>query len=190
MIGIRFHGRGGQGVVIASQVLTQAYLIEYPGLYVQAFPEFGAERRGAPVTAFLLYADKRRSRIETPDHLVIFDASLIRETGALRGLKPDGWIILNTDSPENIKSLTENYNTCWVNAAKIAREHSIGQSTQPIINTAILGAFAKASIYFQSGQISIDSVKKAIEISKDIPNQENNIQACVASFERSEIIKI
>lgn len=189
MIGIRFHGRGGQGVVIASQILTQAYLIEYPGLYVQAFPEFGAERRGAPVTAFLLHMDKRRNRIETPDHLVIFDESLIRETGALKGLKTEGWIILNTDSPENIKSLTENYNTCWVNAAKIAREHGIGQSTQPIINTVILGAFAKASTYFQSGQISMDSVKKAIEIS-DILNQENNIQACVASFERSEIIKI
>ncbi len=188
MVGLRFHGRGGQGVVTASQILAQAYLIEYPNLYVQAFPEFGADRRGAPVVAFLMHTDKRRSRIETPNHVIVFDESLIKETDALNGLKPDGWIIINTTTPENAKCLAENYSVCWIDASKIAREYNIGQPTQPIINTVILGAFSKASAHFQFGQINVDSVKKAIEISKDIPNTENNLRACVNAFEHGEIV--
>ncbi len=188
MVGLRFHGRGEQGVVTASQILAQAYLIEYPNLYVQVFPEFGAERRGAPVVAFLMHTDKRRSRIETPDHVIVFDESLIKETDALKGLKPDGWIIINTATPENAKRFTKNNNICWINAGKIAKEYNIGQSAQPVINTVILGAFSKASAYFQSGLVNINSVKKAIEISKDIPNPDNNIQACVNAFEHSEIM--
>ncbi|MFH1757891.1 MAG: 2-oxoacid:acceptor oxidoreductase family protein, partial [Pseudomonadota bacterium] len=98
MIEIRIHGRGGQGAVIASEVLASAFFKE--GKFVQAFPAFGVERRGAPVTAFTRVDDQPiriRNFIYEPDHIIILDPTLIESTQVDSGLKENGWIIINTD---------------------------------------------------------------------------------------------
>ena len=100
MIEIRIHGRGGQGAVIASEVLASAFFKE--GKFVQAFPAFGVERRGAPVAAFTRVDDQPiriRHFIYEPDHIIILDPTLIESTQVDSGLKENGWIIINTDRP-------------------------------------------------------------------------------------------
>ena len=98
MIEIRFHGRGGQGAVIASELLAQAAFLE--GKYPQSFPFFGVERRGAPVTAFTRIDDapiRIRTSITAPDIVVVLDAGLMRTINVTAGLKPDGLLLANTD---------------------------------------------------------------------------------------------
>ena len=100
MIEIRIHGRGGQGAVIASEVLASAFFKE--GKFVQAFPAFGVERRGAPVMAFTRVDDQPiriRHFIYEPDHIIILDPTLIESTQVDSGLKENGWIVINTDRP-------------------------------------------------------------------------------------------
>ena len=106
MIEIRIHGRGGQGAVIASEVLASAFFKE--GKFVQAFPAFGAERRGAPVAAFARVDDQPiriRHFIYEPDHIIILDPTLIESTQVDSGLKEGGWIIINTDRPPKVRAL-------------------------------------------------------------------------------------
>jgi 2-oxoacid:acceptor oxidoreductase gamma subunit (pyruvate/2-ketoisovalerate family) len=158
---IRFHGRGGQGAVIGSEVLAQALFIE--GKYVQSFPAFGVERRGAPVTAFCRMDDKPihlRNQIYRPDHLVVLDASLLQTTAVTQGLKPNGMIILNgkSDPAYYAKLIGDEFQLFVVNAGAIAVTYGLGSSANPIVNTAILGAFSKAT-----GLVTIAAVEKAIE---------------------------
>ena len=97
MIEIRFHGRGGQGAVIASKILASALFKE--GKHAQAFPAFGGERRGAPVMAFTRFDKKnitRRSMVYEPDHVVILDESILGVADVTSGLKEGGWILINT----------------------------------------------------------------------------------------------
>jgi pyruvate ferredoxin oxidoreductase gamma subunit/2-oxoisovalerate ferredoxin oxidoreductase gamma subunit len=176
---IRFHGRGGQGAVIGSEVLARALFIE--GKYVQAFPAFGVERRGAPVTAFCRMDDKPiylRNQIYHPDHLVVLDASLLQTTGVTLGLKPDGMIIINGKSdPAYYENLIgDDFQFFVVNASAIAVAHGLGSPANPIVNTAILGAFSKAT-----GLVNIDAVEKAIEDYVPL-NQKNNRKAARDAF--------
>ena len=109
MIEVRIHGRGGQGAVIASQILAGAAFLE--GLHVQAFLSFGSERRGAPVTAFLRL-DKSPvqvgSEVYRPDGVIVLDQSFIALSlvNVFAGLKPGGWIVINTSkAPEEFTGL-------------------------------------------------------------------------------------
>jgi pyruvate ferredoxin oxidoreductase gamma subunit/2-oxoisovalerate ferredoxin oxidoreductase gamma subunit len=171
---IRFHGRGGQGAVIGSEVLAHALFIE--GKYVQAFPAFGVERRGAPVTAFCRMDDKPiylRNQIYRPDHLVVLDASLLQTIGLTQGLKPNGTVIINGKSkPAYYKNLIgDDFQLFVVNAGAIAVARRLGSPANPIVNTAILGAFSRAT-----GLVNIASVEKAIE--EYVPlKKKNNRQA-------------
>lgn len=159
MIQIRFHGRGGQGAVVASQVLADAAFRE--GKDVQAFPYFGVERRGAPVTAFTKIDDEHirdKSMIYTPDYVVVLEASLIQAVNVTEGLKETGMVLVNTgEDPEKIAKQIGFDNVATVNATKIALENKLGSKVQPIVNTGIVGAFAKVS-----GLVSIESVEQAI----------------------------
>src|SRR5512139_1730304 len=105
MIEIRIHGRGGQGAVVASAVLASALF--YDGRYVQAFPAFGVERRGAPVMAFTRWDFKPiriRTNIYQPDHLIVLDRTLLSEgAGVTAGLKEHGWILVN--SPRDLEGV-------------------------------------------------------------------------------------
>jgi 2-oxoacid:acceptor oxidoreductase gamma subunit (pyruvate/2-ketoisovalerate family) len=157
---LRIHGRGGQGAVIASKVLAVAVFRE--GRWVQSFPAFGVERRGAPVTAFLRVADapiRLRCEITAPDDLIVLDPTLVAAIDVAAGLKPGGGILINTDRPpSHYPDLTSRYRVATVDAGRIASDHGIGTRTQPIVNTAILGAFAR-----WSGLVSLDSVCAAIQ---------------------------
>ncbi len=182
MYEIRFHGRGGQGAVIGSETLAHAFFIE--GKYVQAFPAFGVERRGAPVMAFCRVDDKPinlRNQIYEPDHVVVLDSSLIETVDVMAGLKTGGIIVVNGRRSAGYyrKRIDSAYRLFLVDAGAIAVEHGLGSVTNPIVNTAILGAFARAS-----GLVSIEAVERAI--AQYVPvKQEQNRLAARAAFEKA-----
>jgi pyruvate ferredoxin oxidoreductase gamma subunit len=144
MLEIRFHGRGGQGAVTSAELLAVAAINK--GMYAQAFPSFGPERRGAPVVAFCRLDDKRilaRAKVYEPDVVVILDSGLLTLIDPVEGLKPDGILIINTK-----KSYEEIMNECrftcrvgTVNADRIARE----ELGRVIVNTTMLGAVVRAT---------------------------------------------
>lgn len=146
MISIRFHGRGGQGAVIASELLANAAFRE--GKEVQAFPYFGVERRGAPVTAFTKIDTKPimdRSEIYEPDFVIVLDQSLIYAVNVASGLKSGGMVLVNTTKDLKKLGLNINGKVATVDANSIAIKHELGSKQAPIVNSSILGAFAKAS---------------------------------------------
>lgn len=158
MFEIRLHGRGGQGAVTAAEILALAAFIE--GKESQSFPQFGSERRGAPVAAFCRIDNKQiliHSGVYSPDCVVVFDISLLKNPNIIMGLKKDGWLVLNTSrNPEDFKHLGE-FNIATVDATSIATRHKLGSETAPIVNTTILGAIAKAT-----GVIRLSSLAGAI----------------------------
>lgn len=141
---IRFHGRGGQGTVVATVLLAKAFF--KAGYYVQTFPLFGVERRGAPVEAYLRLDHQKiviRCNIYSPDHVVVQDLKLLNTIDVTQGLKPDGWILINSpELPDKIDSFAE-FQLAYVDATKIAVKHELGTRTHPMINTAMVGAFAR-----------------------------------------------
>jgi len=144
MIEIRIHGRGGQGAVIASKLLVTAAAKE--GKKVQAFPLFGAERRGAPVAAFARIDEKKiriHSEIYNPDWVIVLDPVLYKTVDVTAGLKEGGGIILNSPQPPSSYSFSTRFKVATVDASGIALKHRLGSRTEPIVNTAILGAFAR-----------------------------------------------
>jgi 2-oxoacid:acceptor oxidoreductase gamma subunit (pyruvate/2-ketoisovalerate family) len=153
---IRFHGRGGQGVVVGCEILAKALLHE--GKYVQYSPDFSTERRGAPVRAFLRISDKQiyqKDQIYSPDCVVLFN-SFSRTKDFLSGLKPKGWLIINSPkAPSEFKELGP-FRVATVDANEIALKHEIGTQTAPIVNTVMLGAAAKIL------GVSLDSLGEAI----------------------------
>ncbi|TDA31356.1 MAG: pyruvate ferredoxin oxidoreductase [Hadesarchaea archaeon] len=146
MIEIRFHGRGGQGAVTAARMLAEAAFLE--GKYAQAFPFFGAERRGAPVVSFARIDTKPvriRSQIYEPDHVVVLDSTLLKTVNVTEGLKPGGLLVVNARQNPKLSA----GRTVWVDATSIAVEE-IGA---PITNMAMLGAYVRAS-----GEVGLESV--------------------------------
>ncbi len=143
MLAIRFHGRGGQGAVIASKLLASALFRE--GWQVQAFPSFGAERTGAPVAAFLR-ADHApvtiHSHIYEPDHVVVLDPVLLKTTDVTAGLAAGGWVLVNSAREPQELGLPDRFHVATVDATAIALRHGLGTRTSPIVNTAMAGAFA------------------------------------------------
>jgi len=170
MIEIRVHGRGGQGAVVASKALAIA--VAKQGKYVQSFPEFGVERRGAPVYAFTRIDDKEifvRSKIYNPQHIVVLDPTLIDAIDVTEGLLKGGWIVINsTKPPSEFPELKKDYKVATVDASAIAIKHRLGPKIAPIVNTAILGAFAKVT-----GIISIDAIVEGIKEIVPIKPEEN-----------------
>ena len=190
MIEIRFHGRGGQGAVIASKILATAVFLE--GKYSQCFPAFGAERRGAPVTAFLRIDEKPiriRSEIYQPDHLVVLDPLLVEQVPITNGLKSGGTLVINsTRKPDEFKTILGDLNNArlaTVAASSIARKHELGTPQAPIVNTAILGAVARAL-----GIVTMENLIQAVE--EEVPfRQEANVEAVKEAFDEvTETVKI
>ncbi|MFH2128524.1 MAG: 2-oxoacid:acceptor oxidoreductase family protein [Pseudomonadota bacterium] len=143
MMEIRFHGRGGQGAVTAAELMAQAAILD--GKYAQAFPNFGPERRGAPVTAFLRVSDQPiylREKIESPDTVVVLDPTLIDLVNVADGLKPGGMMVMNLAASGRgaLAKYGEQFQVAAVDASRIAVE-TIGI---PVTNTAILGSLIKA----------------------------------------------
>jgi pyruvate ferredoxin oxidoreductase gamma subunit len=176
---IRFHGRGGQGTVVAAILLAKAFF--RAGVEVQTFPLFGVERRGAPVEAYLRLSDKKilvRSNIYTPDHVVVMDLKLLETVDVTAGLKTGGWILISAPAvPEDLTKFS-GFRLATVDAVKIAVAHGLGTRTHPMINTAVIGAFARLL-----ASPPPDAVAKAIESEIDV-KAEKNVEAAGDGYEQ------
>jgi pyruvate ferredoxin oxidoreductase gamma subunit/2-oxoisovalerate ferredoxin oxidoreductase gamma subunit len=176
---IRIHGRGGQGGVTAAELLAKAAFKE--GKWVQAFPFFGAERRGAPVKAFARIADKPiliRSQIYNPDYVVVLDPTLLDVVDITEGLKKNGIVIINTTkSPEEIN--IREHRVATVDATSIALELQLLVAGLPVLNTPMLGAFAKAT-----EEVKLESVVQAIKETWSGAAGEKNAKAAMLAYER------
>ena len=176
---LRIHGRGGQGAVVASKLLAVAIYTE--GHWVQSFPAFGVERRGAPVTAFLRMDDSQillRCEITTPDDLIVLDPTLVDAVDVTTGLKPGGTILINSRRhPASYETLAASYKVATIDANTIAVRHGLGTRTQPIVNTAIIGAFSAAF-----GLVGLDAVCEAVR--EEVPiKQDENVRAAMEAAE-------
>ena len=155
---IRLHGRGGQGVVKASQIAVRAAVAG--GRNGQFIPFFGVERKGSPVFGYLRISDspiRRKMQVYEPDILVIMDDSLVGLPTTYDGLKDDGIIVVNTTkTPEELGVPSNAGKVMTVNATKISEEF-LGRN---IPNTAMLGAFAKVPGLFEKEAL-FDEIEKA-----------------------------
>ena len=180
---IRFHGRGGQGTVVASIILAKAFF--RAGYNVQSFPVFGVERRGAPVEAYLRLDTEKilvRCNVYTPDHVVVQDVKLLENVPVTGGLKAGGWVLLNAAAqPENLK-IFSGFRLAWVDATAIAIQNRLGSRTHPIINTAVIGAFARI-LEMPPMEMICDAIKEDIQT-----KPEQNIQACRDAYEGAQIM--
>jgi pyruvate ferredoxin oxidoreductase gamma subunit len=181
MFQVRIHGRGGQGVVTAAEMLSIAAFAE--DRHAQAFPSFGSERTGAPVVAFCRIDDKpirAREPIAEPDALIVQDPTLLHQVDVFSGLTPDGYILINSSRTLDelgLGELTERFRherMLTVPAAELAREH-LGR---PIPNAALLGGFAALS-----GLISLESVTAGIREKFSGKSAEGNARAAASAFE-------
>lgn len=180
MIEIRFHGRGGQGAVVASNILAEAAFME--GKEVSGFPFFGVERRGAPVTAYTRIDEakiRNKSGIYAPDFVIVMDPSLLGAVNVADGLKPGGTLLVNTrKSPEKLRAeigLPADRKLVTVPATDIAIKHKLGSKTAPIVNSSVLGAFARAS-----GVVGLKPLIEAIKNNVPVRVEENAAAAAEA----------
>jgi len=175
---MRIHGRGGQGVVTAAELLSVAAFEE--GRHAQAFPSFGSERTGAPVVAFCRIDDRRirvREPIMAPDALIIQDPTLLHQVDVFAGLVDGGDVLVNTSRRPEELGLPGHVLT--VPATELAREH-LGR---PLPNAALLGGFCAIA-----GLVSLESLAAAIRARFPARVAEGNIAAARAAhaFVRAE----
>jgi len=185
LIEVRFHGRGGQGVVVASEVLARAAF--RMGFEVSSFPFFGVERRGAPVTAFARLDSKPiriKSSIYAPDYIVVLDSLLIKVIDVLEGLKPGGSVLVNYPDGKKLEGLAPKFKYFVLDATSIAASHGIGSQTAPIVNTAIMGGFAKMCPSVALDPI-LESIRELAPVKKD-----ENVKAAREAFDRTvEVVR-
>jgi 2-oxoacid:acceptor oxidoreductase gamma subunit (pyruvate/2-ketoisovalerate family) len=176
---LRFHGRGGQGAVMAAKMVASAAAIE--GKCVASFPMYGFERRGMPVIAFTRFADepiREKSQIYTPDCLMVIDPTLLKLPTLFDGLKPGGVLILNSATPP-ANRLCENMGRAGVvNATKIAVEE-IGRD---IPNTCLIGALAATT-----GWLKLESVIKGLGEYLSGDMLKRNIRNAERGYEEVEV---
>ncbi len=167
--------------MVASKALAAAAFLQ--GRYVQSYPDYGVERRGAPVVAFARIAEPGdewfvRQDIREPDHLLVLDHTLLETADVMTGLRPGGWVVVNSpDDPDSL-GLGEHCRTATVDASDIALRHGLGSEAQPVVNTAILGAFVRAT-----GVVDLDSLLEAIDDEVPVRAAENRAAATEA-YER------
>jgi 2-oxoacid:acceptor oxidoreductase gamma subunit (pyruvate/2-ketoisovalerate family) len=157
IIQIRWHGRGGQGAITAAKVVAEAAFRSGYGGAVMA-PTFGTERRGAPVTTSLKISHSKiydLSPISTPDIVVILDHMILHEVDVTAGLKPGGWIILNSPRPVE-EHLFPGYRTALADVTRLGVEAGLRKG---IVNTGIIGALGRAS-----GLVGIDALTEQIAV--------------------------
>jgi pyruvate ferredoxin oxidoreductase gamma subunit len=156
---IRWHGRGGQGAVTAAKTLAQAaHLNGYQG--ATASPSFGAERRGAPVSASTRISPRPImvvSQIEAPDMVVVLDHTLLRDREVVTGLRTGGWLIVNYWQTPKQLDVEGDFNIATADATGICRELGLIVSGLIVVNTAMLGAVVRVS-----GLVALESINEAI----------------------------
>jgi pyruvate ferredoxin oxidoreductase gamma subunit len=156
---IRWHGRGGQGAVTAAKIIAQAaYLKGYQG--VTAASSFGAERRGIPVSALTRISSEPImvvSQVEKPDVIVVLDQTLLTYQEITSGLSSGGWLVVNSWQHPQELNIKGDFNIATADATKICRELELMVGGLPMVNTAMLGAFAHATQI-----VDIPSIEKVI----------------------------
>jgi 2-oxoacid:acceptor oxidoreductase gamma subunit (pyruvate/2-ketoisovalerate family) len=180
MIEIRIHGRGGQGTVVAADLLALAFSKE--GSFVQSFPSFGPERRSAPLATFVRVDDtpiKLRCEIYNPHHLLVTDSSLLSSSNIISGLREGGWIVINSPKDPASFGLPDKFHVATIDANAIAFKHNLGTKTNPIANTTMLGAFTRIT-----GLLGLNAM---IESMKDTltDHKEANIAAAREGYDKA-----
>ncbi len=183
---VRFHGRGGQGVVTAAKLLAEAAMKE--GKYFQALPDYGGERMGAPVRAYTRISSTPiilHCQITEPDIVVVIDPTLIEFVDVTEGLHRDGILVINTSlSPEEVRKKIsfQGGTVATVNATHIAL-HWLKRN---IPNTPMLGALAKASSVVQKKSL-IDTIQQKLEATISLRVAEVNREAFEQAFQDCQI---
>jgi len=176
MYAVRIHGRGGQGVVTAAELLSLAAFLE--GRHAQAFPSFGSERTGAPVVSFCRIDDREirlREPIAAPDALIVQDPTLLHQVGVFGGLVPGGTVLLNSSRSAEALGIAEvDARIVTVPAGELARTH-LGR---PLPGPALLGAFAALT-----GVVALPSVLAAVRERFPGAAGEGNAAAAEAAHE-------
>ncbi len=176
MFQVRLHGRGGQGVVTAAEMLSISAFLE--GKHAQAFPSFGSERMGAPVQAFCRISEneiRSREPIMNPDAVIILDRTVIEPANAFYGLQDNGYALINSSTKMNI-SLSKSLKIKCIGATEIALD-LVGR---PIPNAVLLGSFSALT-----NIIKIDSVIKAINTKFSGSIAEKNVKAAQIAYEQT-----
>jgi 2-oxoisovalerate ferredoxin oxidoreductase gamma subunit len=184
LVEIVFHGRGGQGAVTAANLLVAAALKD-GNKGVQAFPFFGAERRGAPVRAFARISEEEvnlRSEIYAPDIVIVLDESIMDIVDVLKGLKEDGRILINTRKKPKDFDFSKKYNTATVDATDIALKNDILIGGIPVVNTPILGAIPKIL-----DRVKLKSIKEIVKEKWKGELSDKNIKATQDAFDQVEV---
>jgi pyruvate ferredoxin oxidoreductase gamma subunit len=188
MFEVRIHGRGGQGVVTAAEMLALAAFDE--GRYAQAFPSFGSERTGAPVVSFCRIDDheiRTREPIMEPDALIVQDPTLLHQVDVFGGLKAEGFILINTAKSFDELGLGEfakgfrHERLLTVPASELAREN-MTPPARAVANAALLGGFA-ALTALVAGLVSLDAVERAIRERFSGAVAEGNVAAAQAAHD-------
>lgn len=180
MIEIKFSGRGGQGVVIASQILGLSFF--RTGMYAQCYSVYGGERRGAPLVSFLRVDNEKillKCGIKNPDEIIYLDQGMVNPKEIFTILRPGGRILINTNQSIEAFEEVRNFDIGLINALSIAEESGLGRT----INTAILGAYCGFT-----GRLPLEGVLKAIE-EKAPAKKEANVKAAQEAFKKITIYK-
>lgn len=177
---IRLHGRGGQGIVMAGEILVNSILLE--GLYGNSIPYFGAERRGAPVATFVRLDNKpirEKTQVYAPNCLVINDATLLKSIDVFSGFRSGGIVVLNTHNSFDKLTLPRTVGKLGlINATKVALD-IIGSA---VTNTSILGAFAATT-----GWVKLSSILGGIERVLSPNLAEKNMKAAEISYGQTKV---
>jgi pyruvate ferredoxin oxidoreductase gamma subunit/2-oxoisovalerate ferredoxin oxidoreductase gamma subunit len=179
MIEIRIHGRGGQGAVSASTMLATA--AHKAGRHAQAFAVYGAERRGAPMVAFVRVDDapiRLRQMVYQPHGAILLDQTLPKIVDVAAGLRPDGWILMNSPDGAMPPPSFRKFRVYTVDASGIAAGLGLGTRAMPMVNTAILGAVARIA-----GLADLHHVLEAIPEIVSV-KVEANLEAARLAFDR------
>lgn len=172
---VRLRGRGGQGIVTASEMLIDAAV--EGGHYGQSIPAFGAERRGAPVTASARISDapiRRHSLVYSPDIVAVFEQKLMDDAETFSGMKKGGILLINAKTAPAI----EGVRCAAVDATSIAVENGLVVAGWAVVNTAMLGAIAKVS-----GMVDKGMLEKVITRKWQGELGERNVKAALAAYE-------
>lgn len=178
---IRFHGRGGQGAVMASELLCHALVHE--GNYGQSIPAYGFERRGAPLEAFVKLDNKpirERTQVYEPDGIIVLDSSLIVQLPVFNGIQANGFAILNTRKKMTLEDIPEQVDTlAIIDANRIA----LDVFNAPITNTILLGAFSQATKL-----VSLQSLSECIENYFPKKIVEKNLVAVARGYNEVQVV--
>ena len=186
LVEICFHGRGGQGAVTAANLLASAALQD-GNKGVQAFPFFGAERRGAPVRAFARISGEEihlRSEVYNPDIVIVLDESIMEIVDVLKGVKTDGKILINTRKHPQDFEFSNQYHVATVDATSIALKYDILVGGIPVVNTTILGSVPKILT-----KVTLQSIQQVIK-SKWMGKKElgeRNVKATQDAFDQTVV---